>query len=873
MYKQLITACAISAALSSQYAQAAPAAPSIDWTPQNYSFVEVNLEGQGSYKDLVTAKEVVDISIKWNSWSGSGGDSYKVYFDNMLVNEGTLASGTKSGVINFPYDKSGRHQLTIELCDGSDCATSAQKEIIIADTDGGHLDPLAMNIDPNNKTYPTQVDNVVGAYFVEWGIYGRAYDVTQIPADNLTHLLYGFIPICGDNESLKEIENGNSWRALETACAGSADYEVVIHDPWAAIQKALPGIDSNDPIRGTYAQLMALKQRNPDLKILPSVGGWTLSDPFYGFTNKSNRDTFVASMKTFLKTWKFYDGVDIDWEFPGGDGAAGDRLGDTVNDGPAYIALMQELRIMLDELEAETGREYELTSAIGSGYDKIQDVDYAAAAQFMDYIFAMTYDFFGGWNNVTGHQTGLNCGSHISIDECNGTGLDDNGEPRKGPAYTLTNAVDLLLAQGVAAKKIVVGTAMYGRGWEGVMPENTTIADNPMTADGTGKLKGSTAQGVWEDGIIDYKGLAQYMVGSAGTGVNGFEVGYDELADAAYVWNRQSGTLVTYDSPRSVLAKGQYVTANGLGGLFAWEIDADNGDILNAMHEGLGDVVGPINKKPVISLANSFSVLAGESLTIAASATDADNDPLTYSWAIDSALNATGTDSASVEVTGTNVTQNTNYQLTLTVSDGKASVSKSTTLTVVAPNTGNTAPVVDMIANVSLEENSQTNISVTASDADNDPLTFSWNVPAGLTLSGANANVTLTANEVDADTSYTVSVDVSDGINVTTQSFIVNVTDIVAGGDTTWDSATVYNTGDTVMFNGVEYKAKWWTKGEQPDQSGVWAEVIPDDGTVRTWRADLVYNSGDQVSYNGETYTAAWWTKGEEPGIAAVWKK
>ncbi len=872
MNKRLLTMCAISAAISSQYAAAAPAAPSIDWTPQNYSFVEVNLEGQGSYKDIVKAKEQVDISIKWNSWSGSGGDSYKVYFDNTMVNSGTFSAGTKSGIISFPYDQSGRHQLTIELCEGTDCATSAQKEIVIADTDGGHLAPLAMNIDPNNGTYPTQIDNVVGAYFVEWGIYGRGYDVSQIPADNLTHLLYGFIPICGANESLKEIENGNSWRALEKACAGSADYEVVIHDPWAAVQKALPGIDANDPIRGTYAQLMALKQRNPDLKILPSVGGWTLSDPFYGFTQKANRDVFVASMKKFLKTWKFYDGVDIDWEFPGGSGAS-PTLGDPINDGPAYVALMQELRTMLNELEAETGRTYELTSAIGSGYDKIEDVDYAAAAQFMDYIFAMTYDFFGGWNNVTGHQTGLNCGSHLSVDECNGTGLDDNGEPRKGPAYTITNAVDLLLAQGVAAKKIVVGTAMYGRGWEGVSPENTTILDNPMTADGTGKLTGSTAQGVWEAGIIDYKGLAQHMVGAAGTGVNGFEVGYDEMADAAYVWNKQSGKLVTYDSPRSVIAKGQYVKASGLGGLFAWEIDADNGDILNAMHEGLGGSVGPINKKPVISLANSFSVDSAQMITISASATDADNDALTYSWAVDSALTTGVTNAASVDITASTVTQSTNYVLTLTVSDGKASVSKSTTLTVVAPSTGNTAPVVNVISDVTVEELLQVSIAVVASDVDNDALTYTWQVPAGLILAGSGVNVSLTAGDVTADTNYTVSVDVSDGTAITSQSFTVTVTNKTTGGTGTWDSGKIYNTGDTVVYNEVTYKANWWTKGEQPDQSGAWSEVIPDDGQVRAWRADLVYNSGDKVSHDGVTYTAAWWTKGEEPGVAGVWKK
>lgn len=41
---------------------------------------------------------------------------------------------------------------------------------------------------------------------------------------------------------------------------------------------------------------------------------------------------------------------------------------------------MKELRAMLDELEAETGRQYELTSAISAGGDKIAKVDYQAAS-------------------------------------------------------------------------------------------------------------------------------------------------------------------------------------------------------------------------------------------------------------------------------------------------------------------------------------------------------------------------------------------------------------------------------------------------------------------------------------------------------------
>lgn len=47
-------------------------------------------------------------------------------------------------------------------------------------------------------------------------------------------------------------------------------------------------------------------------------------------------------------------------------------------------------------------------------------------------------------------------------------------------------------------------------------------------------------------------------------------------------------------------------------------------------------------------------------------------------------------------------------------------------------------------------------------------------------------------------------------------------------GDPTWNTETVYNTGDTVIVNGVTYTAGWWTKGQEPGttgQWGVWKEV------------------------------------------------
>lgn len=450
--------------------------------------------------------------------------------------------------------------MVVELCNADGCSASDPTDIVVSDTDGSHLKPLESSIGEKNKPFRQSSGKVIGAYFVEWGVYPRKFPVDKIPIPNLTHLLYGFIPICGGdgiNDSLKEIEG--SFQALQRSCAGRQDFQVSIHDPWAALQKPQKGLSSwNEPYKGNFGQLMSLKQARPELKILPSIGGWTLADPFYFLDDKVKRDRFVDSVREFLLTWKFFDGVDIDWEFPGGKGA-NPNLG-SPKDGETYVLLMKELRAMLNRLSVETGKKYELTSAISSGWDKIQMVDYKAAQAYMDYIFLMSYDFKGAWSNDTlGHQTPLYAPAW-----------------NKKETYTTDFGVKCLLAQGVTPSKIIVGVAMYGRGWTGVSGyEDKSI---PFTGNATGPVKGT-----WQDGVVDYREIANGLASGK------WEYRYDAEAQAPYVFNPSTGDLITYDNPRSVIEKGKYVRNNKLGGLFAWEIDADNGELLNAMNMGLGN--------------------------------------------------------------------------------------------------------------------------------------------------------------------------------------------------------------------------------------------------------------------------------------------
>ncbi|WP_150189225.1 glycosyl hydrolase family 18 protein, partial [Enterobacter bugandensis] len=76
----------------------------------------------------------------------------------------------------------------------------------------------------------------------------------------------------------------------------------------------------------------------------------------------------VSAVKEILQTWKFFDGVDIDWEFPGGGGGS-ENLGNPQQDKATYTALMHDLRTMMNELSAHTGRPNEKNRAIGAGRD------------------------------------------------------------------------------------------------------------------------------------------------------------------------------------------------------------------------------------------------------------------------------------------------------------------------------------------------------------------------------------------------------------------------------------------------------------------------------------------------------------------------
>lgn len=126
-----------------------------------------------------------------------------------------------------------------------------------------------------------------------------------------------------------------------------------------------------------------------------------------------------------------------------------------------------------------------------------------------------------------------------------------------------------------------------------------------------------------------------------------------------------------------------------------------------------------------------------------------------------------------------------------------------------------------------------------------------------------------------AGTSYTYTikaVDAAGNISEESAPFAASTSEKkpeVPGEIADWDSTAVYVQGDRVLYDGLEFVAKWWVTGEQPDRSDAWKLVSV---VALSWDSGKAYDGGAQVNFEDKVYEAKWWTKGEEPGKADVWK-
>ncbi|MER7839488.1 glycoside hydrolase family 18 protein [Streptomyces sp. NPDC096040] len=363
----------------------------------------------------------------------------------------------------------------------------------------------------------------VFGYFTEWGVYDRKYLVKNVEtsgsAAKLTHINYAFGNVTGGKCAM-----GDSYAATDRAHTAAESVDGVA-DTW------------DQPLRGNFNQLLKLKKKHPNLRILWSFGGWTWSS---GFAEAArNPAAFAQSCYDLVRNSKWagvFDGIDIDWEYPNACGNTCDTSG-----REAFKNLMAALRSKFGSSALVTAA---ITADATSG-GKIDAADYAGAAQYVDWYNPMTYDYFGAWDATGPTAPHSPLKSYPGIPKAN---------------FYTSATIAKLRGLGIPASKLLLGIGFYGRGWTGV-----TQAAPGGTATGP-------AAGTYEQGIEDYKVL-RTKCPATGT------VGGTAYAKCGSDW-------WSYDTPAAIATKMTYKNQQGLGGTFVWELSGDtaNGELVKAVN-------------------------------------------------------------------------------------------------------------------------------------------------------------------------------------------------------------------------------------------------------------------------------------------------
>ena len=452
--------------------------------------------------------------------------SQQIVSVNYTTNDGTAEQISdyiaKSGTISF---NAGQTQQTIAIEIKGDTQIEATENFFVQlsnPTNATFANSKATGTILNNDRpiNTTNSNKVVGAYYPEWAIYGRNYQVADIPADKLTNLYYAFAKI--DN-------NG----------------EVSLFDSYAATEKRFDG-DWNTPkdFAGNFEQLNLLKQQHPNLKTSISIGGWSLSDKFSDVAlTDASRQKFAKSAVSFMKHYGF-DGIDIDWEYPVSGGLSSNVY--RPEDKQNYTLLLKELDQQIQSQELKDGKDYQLTIASPAGFDKIANYQLKEMSQYIDFFNVMAYDYHGAWENTTNHNAPL---------------YSNPSDPSSvAGQYNIDSTIQTYLAAGVSPDKIVMGAALYGRTWGNVQ----------SNSDGLFSVAGGAGQGTWEKGSIDYRDLYNKLQ----TDPNYVRY-WDDAAKVPYVYNASNGFFSTYEDTQSLDLKLDYATQNKLRGMFFWEASGD----------------------------------------------------------------------------------------------------------------------------------------------------------------------------------------------------------------------------------------------------------------------------------------------------------
>ncbi len=286
--------------------------------------------------------------------------------------------------------------------------------------------------------------------------------------------------------------------------------------------------------------------RKAGVKTLVSVGGMNSGKTLGPVTADAERcRIFVQKLVTFAHE-NGYDGIDLDWEFP-----------KSPSEKKGLVHLCVALR---EEMRRQGMKDGLLTAAVGGNPWSTRYFDAAALLPLLDYVFVMTYDAHGSWDEHSGHNAPL---------------FPAPGDKAKCAANSAQGMIthwnkDLKWPKS----KMALGIPCYGRAFE------AESMHAPVKKGTKGKHD-----------YLAFKNVAKMLA-------DGWRVERDEVARVPVLKHEGVREVISFEDETSAKEKGAWARNEGLAGYFFWEITQDvvggENKLVKAAREGW-DAAG---KKP-----------------------------------------------------------------------------------------------------------------------------------------------------------------------------------------------------------------------------------------------------------------------------------
>jgi len=311
----------------------------------------------------------------------------------------------------------------------------------------------------------------------------RSNEIDKYPVEKLTHIIYSFLHLKGNV------------------------------------------LNERDSDSLAISHLVTLKNRNPELRVILSLGGWagckTCPDVF---GTETGRTEFAQSVKRMLVKYQA-DGLDLDWEYPAIESAPG---------FPYYPADRHNFTLLLQTLRQTLGTTYELSFAAGGFRSFLEkSIEWEQVMPLLNYVNLMTYDYTNGYSKLSGHHSPL-----FSTPQQTGS---------------VDFAVKFLDSLRVPREKMIIGAAFYARVFKDAQNINHGLYQ-PCSFTAYVNFRDFAGTFSESSGYIQY---------------------WDSVAKAPYCYNAAKQLFATFDNKQSVEMKTRYALSEKLGGIMFWSLTGD----------------------------------------------------------------------------------------------------------------------------------------------------------------------------------------------------------------------------------------------------------------------------------------------------------